>query len=311
MKRILLFFLGILLCLNCVLFYGCNTNNSSPKDDNKIKIGYLPITHSLPLYAEKVIEKEDIELVKFGSWPELMEALNCGEIDGASVLIELAMKAKSQGINIKAVALGHTDGNAVIVDEKIKNVKQLKGKTFAIPNKLSTHNILLYEMLKQNNMKASDLNIVELSPSEMPVALLEGRIDGYCVAEPFGAKSIVNGNAKVLYQSSDLMEDSICCALVLRDEIIKSSKAQDIINNYVKASEYLHDKDKASKLCSDYLKISDEVLNESLGWISFDKLKIEKQDYNNICDAMKELNLLDNIPTYEEFVDNSLLEKVS
>ena len=36
-----------------------------------------------------------------------MDALNSGRIDGASTLIELAMKSKQKGSNIKAVALGH------------------------------------------------------------------------------------------------------------------------------------------------------------------------------------------------------------
>ena len=42
-----------------------------------------------------------MELVKFGSWPDLMDALNTGRIDGASVLAELAMKANELGIDLK------------------------------------------------------------------------------------------------------------------------------------------------------------------------------------------------------------------
>jgi len=34
-----------------------------------------------------------------------VDALNSGKVDGASMLIELAMKAKEQGIDLKAVAL--------------------------------------------------------------------------------------------------------------------------------------------------------------------------------------------------------------
>ena len=81
-----------------------------------------------------------------------MEALNSGKIDGASVLSELAMKAKGQGVNLKAVALSHRDGNAVVVNENIESAKDLKGKTLAVPNKLSTHYILLYEILKREGM---------------------------------------------------------------------------------------------------------------------------------------------------------------
>jgi len=54
---------------------------------------------------------------------ELVDALNSGKVDGASMLIELAMKAKEQGIDLKAVALGHRDGNVVVVSKDINKLK--------------------------------------------------------------------------------------------------------------------------------------------------------------------------------------------
>ena len=304
-RKIVLF---IVISMMFLLLASCDSDEKVVR--NSVKIGYLPITHSLPLYVEKEVERGDIELIKFGSWPELMDALNSGKIDGASVLIELAMKAKSQGIDLKAVALGHSDGNAVIVNEKIKSVKDLKGKNFAIPNKLSTHYILLYEMLKEENMKLEDINIIELPPSEMAVALLEKRIDGYCVAEPFGAKAVVNGNGKVLKQSSEIIPNSICCALVFRGDFIKNrnEKAKEIVKKYSAATEDLSNKEEREVRAKEFLNVQDKVLTESLGWISFEKLRIEETDYNKISDYLKEMKLLDNPPTYDEFVDNSLLE---
>ena len=101
--------------LSSAIFTGCGNKPS----ENTVKIAYLPITHSLAVLEEaEELQKENgikIELVKFGSWPELLDALNTGKVDGASVLIELAMKSKQEGVGIKAVALGHRDGNVVIV----------------------------------------------------------------------------------------------------------------------------------------------------------------------------------------------------
>ncbi|WP_231111905.1 ABC transporter substrate-binding protein [Staphylococcus equorum] len=62
-----------------------------------------------------------LELIRFNNWPDLMDALNSGKIDAASTLIELAMKSKQKGSNIKAVALGHHEGN-VIIGEKGKKL---------------------------------------------------------------------------------------------------------------------------------------------------------------------------------------------
>ena len=65
-------------------------------------------------------------MVKFGSWPDLMDALNTGRIDGASVLIELAMKAKELGIDLKAVALGHQDGNVLVSSKESENYSRFE-----------------------------------------------------------------------------------------------------------------------------------------------------------------------------------------
>ena len=89
-----------------LLLTGCSEKK------NTIKIAYLPITHSLSVL--ETVEQSNkspelnIELVRYGSWPELLDALNSNRVDGASVLIELAMKSKQEGIGIKAVALGQT-----------------------------------------------------------------------------------------------------------------------------------------------------------------------------------------------------------
>lgn len=308
-KKFVSILTSLILCVT--VFLGCGSKDEEVSKEGTIKIGYLPITHSLPLYVEKEVEGANIELVKFGSWPELMDALNSGKIDGASVLAELAMKAKSQGVDLKAVAFGHKEGNAVVVSEDISSVADLKGKSFAIPSKLSSHYILTNEMMKEENLTVNDLNIIELSPTEMPVALQEGRISGYCVAEPFGAKSVVNGNGKTLKQASDLIENSICCALVLRGEFIKNNEtdAEELVKKYVEAAKYLEDKDEASKEAKEFLKTEKKVIDLSLEWISFDKLKIEEKDYERLLGEIKELNLIDNPPSYEDFVDNSLIDK--
>ena len=56
------------------------------------------------------------------------------------------------------------------------------------------------------------------------------------------------------------------------------------------------------------MKIDDAVLDLSMGWISYDDLKITKEAYTDLTSRVKKLGLSENLPTYEEFVDSSLLE---
>jgi len=65
-------------------------------------------------------------------------------------------------------------------------------------------------MLKNHGLAYNDVNVVELPPPEMAAALAEGRISGYCVAEPFGAKSVAVDKGKTLFESQDLWK--VLCA---------------------------------------------------------------------------------------------------
>lgn len=318
-KIILLITFVTMMMINLV---GCGgkeaADKKTPSGVKTIKIAYLPITHALPLYIENEFPKEKfknvkIELVKFGSWTELADALNTGKVDGASMLIELAMKAKEQGIDLKTVALGHRDGNVVVVSNDIKKAADIKGKTFAIPSRLSTHNILLHIMLKNNGLSDSDVNVVELPPAEMPAALSEGRISGYIVAEPFGAKTVANGKGKTLFESQELWKDSVCCGLVLRNEYIKNNllAAEEFVSEYVKAGQKAESKDLSIlETTKKYIRVDKSILDLSLKWISYQNLKLEEKDYNELSKYLIEIGLSKNPPKYSEFVDNTLIDKV-
>ena len=98
---------------------------------------------------------------------------------------------------MRAAALGHTEGNIIVVNNDINSVQDLKGKSFAIPHKQSTQKILVDLMLERAGLSEKDVQIVEMSPPEMPSALSVGQIAGYSVAEPFGSLAIEMGAGKV------------------------------------------------------------------------------------------------------------------
>ncbi len=303
-KRLLALALSITFALSAV---ACGKNGNS--DADIVKIAYLPITHSLAVLEEaEELEKQSglkVELVKYGSWSELLDALNANRVDGASVLIELAMKSKQEGIGLKAVALGHRDGNVLIVSNNIDSAADLKGKTFAIPHRQSSHYILLNDALATAGLTIDDVNVTELAPTEMPSALASGQIDGYCVAEPFGAMGVSLGAGKVLFSSEELWEDSLCCGLVLTDKFIdeRPDDAKYFVESYKSAANSL-DKETAKQVAEKYLSQTDEVLDISLQWISYNDLDITEDTYNTLAAKVKEYGLSDNPPAYEDFVKN-------
>lgn len=271
-------------------------------------IGYLPITHALPLFEEKeLLELENsgiqIKLQKFSSWSDLTDALHAGKIDGASELIELAMSAKAKGIDLKAVALGHKDGNVIVTNDKIKSAGDMKGKTFAIPSTQSSHYILLIEELAKAGLTLNDVQVTQLAPSEMPSSLASGAIDGYCVAEPFGAQAVTQKFGNVLARSEQLWSDSVCCGLIFRTEVIEKNENafEQLLDGYKRAGEKL-DEDESIRIAEQYLGQDEETLKTSLQWISYDDLTLTKDAYNDLYEKVSANKMIENPPTYEEFV---------
>ena len=271
-------------------------------------IGYLPITHALPVFKEKeLLEAENsevqIQLQKFSSWSDLTDALHAGKIDGASELIELAMSAKAKGVDLKAAALGHRDGNVIVTNDSIKKPEDMKGKTFAIPSTQSSHYILLREELAKGGLTLEDIKVTQLSPAEMPASLASGAIDGYCVAEPFGAQAVTQKFGTVLAQSGDLWKDSLCCGLIFRTDVIEKNPEafQKLLDGYYEAGEKLDSKE-ALRVASEYLGQDEATLETSLNWISYEDLKITEDAYNDLYQKVVEDQIMDNPPTYDEFV---------
>src|SRR5699024_9798385 len=242
--------MAIYFSLCIILFAGCTENGAIYKKEKKlIKIGYLPITHAAPLLLDVYMNDGEyntyeIELVKFSTWADLMDALNTGKIDGASVLIQLAMRAKEKGFDLTAVAIAHENSNVFISSHDIHSVQDFKNTTFAIPHTYSTHHLLLHELLTLENLTDEDINIIEIPPAEMPAALAENRISGYVVTEPFGAITVNNEIGKVFASSQFISPLAYCCVIVLRDDFINEHEelTYDFVNSYVNSAQIANHK---------------------------------------------------------------------
>lgn len=277
-----------------------------------IKIAYLPITHALTGFelAEESKLRDlgfSVELVRFGSWTELIDALNAGKVDGAVALVELIMKAKEQGIDVHLASLAHHDGNVMIIGSNYSSMADLKGKTVAVPHRQSTHYLLLNDALARENLTVADVNVIEMAPPEMPSALASGQIAGYCVAEPFGARAVTLNLGKVLYQSKDLWPDSVCCGFALSGRFVaENPELAARLLEAIKVSGDSLDKDRshASEVAARYLNVPGNVLDLSLQWISFSNPEISKEQYDILRDKAVKYGLSENPPLYEDIVVN-------
>ena len=75
----------------------------------------------------------------FQGFPEIKEALISNRMQAGFMVAPMAIALRSQGVPLKIVYLGHRYGSAVVVhkDGSIRSVKDLRGKTIAVPSRFS------------------------------------------------------------------------------------------------------------------------------------------------------------------------------
>jgi len=100
-------------------------------------------------------------------------------------------KMVTRGLPVKILYLGHRGGSTVMVrkDLPAHSLRDLRGKTFAIPSKYSNQNLVIHKLMEEQGVKPDDIRFVELPPPAMPGALAAKAIDAYFVGEPCPARA--------------------------------------------------------------------------------------------------------------------------
>lgn len=315
----------LILVFSFTLLAGCRLkkeNEQINEQTRTIKLGYLPITHSLPLIVANNLKAQKfegfkLELVRFSSWPELTEALNSAQIQGAITMLELALVGHERGVPLKILALSHRNGDVLVAAKEITSVSQLKGQRVAIPHRLSGHNILLYQALAQAGLDYNAVEKVEMAPPEMPAALARKDIAAYIVAEPFGARSVTTGTGQVLLRAQDIWPNWICCGLVMNSKFVEAHPeiVKQIVAALVEGGNFIEkNRDQAIEIAQKYLAIERPLWEKSLTWISYSNLTPSQEELEALQNALIELpwegkkgNLLAHPVNLDTLLDTSFI----
>jgi len=165
----------ILICSFAIV--GCDMQKMTAKPT--LKIGHISITDHLTLGVSKFKDTKqyqnfELKTVGFKGWPQLEKTLLKGDLDGAFILAPLGMQVESkmqdQGESTKVVLLGHRDGSALMIKagSEIKTAADFKGKTIAIPDIYSIHNILLHKVITEAGLDYNtDIKTKVMTPSHI------------------------------------------------------------------------------------------------------------------------------------------------
>lgn len=162
---------------------------AAAEPDAPVRIGYLPITDATPLlvaHNNGLFEAEGIKAerpVLLRSWAQVIEAFISGQVNVIHLLSPMTVWARyASKVPAKVVAWNHVGGSGLTVAPDISDMKQLGGKTVAIPFWYSIHNVVLQQMLNDNGLTPvskpasaaladNEVNLLVLPPSDMPPAL--------------------------------------------------------------------------------------------------------------------------------------------
>ncbi|MCV0396588.1 MAG: ABC transporter substrate-binding protein [Rhizobiaceae bacterium] len=213
---------------------------------HRVTAGFLPLLDSALLVAareKRFAEAEgiDLVLVRENSWASIRDRLAVGHFEAAHMLAPMPIAfnlglAPLAARTIAPMALG-LGGNAVTVADELwremadygarpdldpaSGGRALDGIVsrraaeggaplrFAVVHPHSGHNYELRYWLAASDIDPDrDIEIVIVPPPLMPDALAAGRIDGYCVGEPWNTAAAFNGAGRIATTKSRIWRSS-------------------------------------------------------------------------------------------------------
>ncbi|WP_354686641.1 ABC transporter substrate-binding protein [Cupriavidus necator] len=238
------------------LLHSLNTR-AAAEPDAPVRIGYLPITDATPLlvaHRNGYFEKDGIQAEKptlLRSWAQLVEAFISGQVNVVHLLSPMTIWARfGSQVPAKVVAWNHVGGSGLTVATQVNSLRDLGGKTVAIPFWYFIHNIVLQAMLKQQGLtpvarkagavSPQEVNLMVMAPSDMPPALASRQIEGYIVAEPFNAAAEALGIGKILRFTGDVWRNHACCVVFMHQHDLdrRPEWSQKVVSAVVKAQRW-------------------------------------------------------------------------
>ncbi|MER7572531.1 ABC transporter substrate-binding protein [Streptomyces sp. NPDC126514] len=262
---------------------------------DEVRIGYFPnLTHATALVGveEGIFQKElggtTIKASTFNAGPSEIEALNSGSIDIGWIGPSPAINgySKADGSNLRIISGSASGGVKLVVNpDKIKSLKDVKGKKIATPQLGNTQDVAFLNWIAEQGWKVEaqsgkgDVSVVRTDNKVTPDAYKSGSIDGAWVPEPTASKLVAEGG-KVLLDEADLWPDKkfVITNIIVSQTFLKEHPdvVEAVLRGSVKANEWINaNPDKAKASANEALKkesgkaLPAEVIDPAWKSISF------------------------------------------
>jgi NitT/TauT family transport system substrate-binding protein len=284
-----------------------------------LTVAFVPVTCHLTCpvtdYASKTSTTGTrFDAQRFTEFPTIVEALKAKRLKAAFLTVPLAMKLREQGVPIKIACLGHRDGSQLVVrkESTAKDLRDLRGKTIAIPNPFSNENFFVNKMMRDQGVQPNEIKFVSMAPPDMTAALATNSIDGFIVAEPYCAKAELEGYGRVLYYAKDIWPNYISCALVVHEDLIRDSPeiVRDLVRGINDSGEWTEQhREDAAKLVAPYFRQDEKllryVLTQPPDRVTYRNLNPTDEEMQKILEMGMSLGFLQVRTPMSELMDRS------
>ena len=246
----------------------------------------------------------------------MVETLKAGRMDATFMIAPLAMKLREQGVKVKIAYLGHRDGSTVMVrhDLPARSLKDLEGKTFAIPSKYSNQNLVIRKLMQDEGVDPAGIRFVEMPPPDMPGALATKAIDAYFIGEPHAARAELDGTGRVLYHAKDIWPRFISCVLVVTERLIDERPAvvKDLVRGIAESGEWAErNRVEAARLVSPFFRQDESliryVLTQPPDRVSYRTLTPGDDEMQKIADMGLAAGILERRLDVRDLVDRRFI----
>ncbi len=315
----------ILLAIITFSITACSNSGEKAKE---IHIGYFNnVTHAqaLLIKAEGTLEESlgddvNVKWTAFNAGPAEQEALFAGDIDIGYIGPVPAITANSKSNGDVVILSSATKGGAVLVKREgsdIESVKDLAGKTVAIPQIGNTQHLCLLNLLAENGLKPTteggDVTISAVENADVANTMERGDIDAALVPEPWGATLLEKGAELVLdYDEVYLDGEYDVAVVVVRKEFMENNPelVEKFLEAHNSATETINnDLDNSLEIINKELddatgkSLSESIIKEAFTRIGV-STEINKTSISDFARISKEQEFIDDIPTDEDLYAN-------
>ena len=271
-----------------------NSNAFTAPERSRLRVGYVSLIDSAPLIVAREMNFGQrhgliLELCKQPSWAAIRDKLLSGELDAVQTLygmvycIQLGTGGPQTDMallmtlnrNGQAISVSNQLADRLHVGQSLKSALSSLGRkpVFAQTFPTGTHAMWLNYWLAANGVDPlSDIESIVIPPPQMPEALAQGELDGFCAGEPWHAVAESNGSGRTIVSTSQIWPNHPEKALACRREFVAlyPNTVQALIRTLLEACQWLEiaeNKITASAWLArpEYLNIAQELILSRLG----------------------------------------------